>query len=86
MSLDIEGIIVPISGMEQSTLISEIEAFARERGIAPATVTSRAVKNSRLYCRLMNGESCTLRVAERVRRYIADQRAQATDPPTSSAA
>lgn len=71
--------------MEQNTLITEIENFAEERGIAPATVTSRAVKNSRLYSRLTNGESCTLRVAERVREYIAEQRKQSSASPSSSA-
>jgi len=51
-------------------LISEIEAHARKSGIAPATVTSRAVGNSRLYARLKDGKSCTIDVAERLRAFM----------------
>lgn len=58
-------------------LISEIECYAAERHVAPATVTSRAVGNSRLYRRLKDGKSCTLSVAERLRKYMAD------NPPSS---
>jgi hypothetical protein len=57
--------------MTNEQLISEIEAFASANGIAPATVTSRAVGNSRLYSRLKGGKSCTLGVAERLRKYMA---------------
>ena len=57
--------------MTTEQLISEIEAYASDRGIAPATVTSRAVGNSRLYHRLKDGKSCTLGVAERLREYMA---------------
>lgn len=71
MSLDIMGTIFPISGMDTNSLISEIEAFASSKGIAPATVTSRAVKNSRLYDRMKSGGSCTIRVAEKLRAYMA---------------
>ena len=57
--------------MTNQQLISEIEAFASRNGIAPATVTSRAVGNSRLYHRLKDGKSCTLGVAERLREFMA---------------
>jgi hypothetical protein len=53
-------------------LISDIEAFAASKGVAPATVTSRGVGNSRLYHRLKHGKSCTLDVAERLCQYMAD--------------
>lgn len=58
--------------MMTAQLISEIERFASSKGVAPATVTSRAVGNSRLYRRLKNGKSCTLGVADRLRQYMAD--------------
>lgn len=58
--------------MTHEHLISEIEDCARRRSIAPATVTSRAVGNSRLYARLKAGGSCTLIVAERLRTHMAD--------------
>ena len=48
----------------------EIEQFAKRMGIAPATVTSRAVSSSRLYRRLIEGGSCSLRTAERLRQYM----------------
>jgi hypothetical protein len=56
--------------MTQSDLITEIEEFASAHGIAPATVTSRAVNNSRLYRRLKDGSGCTMRIAERLRAYM----------------
>ncbi len=57
--------------MTQADLISRIECFARNRGVAPATVTSRAVGNSRLYKRLKNGGSCTFSTADRILTYIS---------------
>ena len=70
LSLDLMGIIVPILAMETDTLVKEIEDFAKTSGVAPATVTSRAVGNSRLYSRMKSGGSCTLRVADRIRQYM----------------
>lgn len=56
--------------MTRDKLISRIEAYAAERGIAPATVTSRAVGNSRLYHRLKRGGGCTLDVADRLAAFM----------------
>jgi len=56
--------------MTQEDIISEIEAFAAARGIAPSTVTSKAVSNSRLYERLKRGGGCTLRTAEKIRAFM----------------
>ena len=56
--------------MDTIDIIKEIEDFAREHEIAPATVTSRAVQNSRLYARLKGGGSCTLKIAARMRAYM----------------
>ena len=58
--------------MTRAELISAIEAFAKARDIAPATVTSRAVGNSQLYKRMKNGGSCTLDVAQRIQSYMAE--------------
>lgn len=60
--------------------ISRLEAFAASHGISPATVTSRAVGNSRLYARLKSGGDCGTRVIERVDKYMAD------NPPTEGEA
>jgi len=60
--------------MTNDDLIREIERFASEFGIAPASVTSRSVSNSRLYSRLKNGQSCTLLVASKVQTYMTEKR------------
>lgn len=52
--------------MTRSQIIEAIEACAARRNIAPATVTSRAVGNSRLYERLRAGGDCTLDIAAKV--------------------
>ncbi|WP_118138592.1 hypothetical protein [Oceanicella sp. SM1341] len=62
--------------MSNADIIVEIEEFARFAGIAPATVTSRAVGNSRLHRNLKAGRTCTLAVAERVRAYMTAHRSQ----------
>jgi hypothetical protein len=56
--------------MTREQIISRIETFAASQGIAPATVTSRAVGNSRLYRRMLQGGDCTTEVAARIVRYI----------------
>lgn len=58
--------------MDKQILIKEIEQFADAHNIAPATVTSRAVGNSRLYSRIKSGGSCTIRIAESLREYMAN--------------
>lgn len=58
--------------MDRQHLIKAIEDHARRRGIAPATVTSRAVANSRLYARLKAGGDCTTSVAGRIVQFIKD--------------
>lgn len=66
MSLDITGTIVPYGDMTRDDLITRLEQHAATRGISPATITSRAVGNSRLYQRLTDGGDCTLEVAQRL--------------------
>ena len=70
--------------MSTETLIEEIEAFANERNLAPATVVSRAADNGRLYGRLKSGFGCTLKTAERIRAFIASERAAQTQEPIST--
>ena len=57
--------------MTEADLIAQIENFAERHGIAPATVTSKAVGNSRLFDLLKAGKSCTLTTAHRIMEYIA---------------
>lgn len=59
--------------MTIDALIQSIEEFAACRGIAPATVTSRAVHNSRLYARMKAGGGCTLRTAEKLRAWMESE-------------
>ncbi len=56
--------------MDSNALIQAIEAFAAKRGIAPATVTSRAVSNSRLYSRLKRGGRVWPETAAKVQQWI----------------
>lgn len=70
MSLDIWGIIVPYCGMTRTQIIAAIEAHAKERGLSPATITGRAVGNSRLYHRMVAGGDCTTGIAERIIAFI----------------
>jgi hypothetical protein len=65
--------------MTRNELLTEIEVFAARHGIAPATVTSRAVSNSRLYQRMKSGGGCNVIIAEKLRAYMA-----ATPPCDSS--
>lgn len=56
--------------MTTDEIISEIEGYASRAGLSPATVTSRAVSNSRLYDRMKAGGSCSLKTAGRLRAYM----------------
>lgn len=58
--------------MTRDDIIEKIEACAAARGISPATVTSRAVGNSRLYARMKRGGGCNVIVADRLAEWIAD--------------
>lgn len=76
MSLDMRGKNIPYRRMQTQSITSEIREHAEKLGIAPATLTSRAVQNSRLYHHLEGGGDCTTRTVERIRQWIADH------PPT----
>ncbi len=71
------GVLSLYTPMTDDKLISEIEAFAKVKGIRPATVTSRGVSNSRLYGRLKAGGSCTHRIANRLREYMKENQMRA---------
>lgn len=64
------------TAFNEHDLIAHIEAFAMARGIAPATVTSRAVGNSRLYARLQQGGGCSIRIAAKLLAYMAQEPAK----------
>ncbi|WP_236635823.1 hypothetical protein [Paracoccus aminophilus] len=69
--------------MTKAEIIAAIEHHAATAGVSPATVTGRAVGNSRLYSRMMAGGGCTVDVAERLLNYIADN--SAAQPPEDAA-
>lgn len=64
----------------RDVVISRIEEFCRRSGLAPATVTVRAVGNSRLYGRLKAGGDCTTAVAARVLAWLDAQEAVGSEP------
>lgn len=55
-------------------LIADIEAFAQENDLAPATVCGRAVGNNRLYANLKAGAGVSPEVAERFYNYVVEAR------------
>ena len=59
--------------METSELIQAIEAYAKRCNVEPKTVTRRAVGNSALYERMTNGGSCTLKVANRLWKFLDEE-------------
>ncbi len=62
-------------------LLSEIEAFCKEAGIAEATFSTRAVNDGKFVGRLREGANVTVGMVERVRAYIATERAARQPPP-----
>lgn len=61
-----------------SALLAEIEAFCEEAGIAEATFSTRAVNDGKFVGRLREGANVTVALVDRVRAYIATERAKAT--------
>lgn len=59
-------------------LLREIEAHLREFDVAESTFGRRAVNDGKLVDRLRRGGDVTLKTAERVRAFIASERAKAT--------
>jgi len=71
--------------MQRETLITAIEAHSIRFGVAPATITSRAVGNSRLYDRLKGGGDCTTTIAAKIISFIeGDATRRSPDPGASS--
>jgi len=66
---------MPIVCRMNHDLIKRIEHYAARSGLSPATVTQRAVGNSKLYARLCAGGSVTIRVADRLLAYMDGQEA-----------
>lgn len=60
-------------------LIEQIERYAAETRLSPATITTRAAGNSQLYRRLKAGGSCTIRIAEKLKAYME------SNPPSQPA-
>ena len=64
--------------MERQHLIQRIREHAEASGLSPATITVRAVNNSRLYARLVAGGDCTTEIAAKVISYLD------SNPPTKT--
>jgi len=63
--------------MTEHELIQQVDEYCEAAGLAPATLCRKAVGNSRLYKNLVEGKGCTLRVAAKLREFIADNPAPA---------
>lgn len=64
--IDTYDIILQYRHMKTEDIITAIEEIAKSSGHSPSTVTGRVVGNSRLYQRLKDGGSCTVRIAEKI--------------------
>lgn len=64
-----------------ASLLAEIESFCRERGITESTFSRRAVSDGKFVARLRAGKGITVATVDRVRDYIAAERAAA--PPAT---
>ena len=62
--------------MTREALLKLIEDYAHANDLAPATVTGRAVGNSRLYARLKGGGGCTIQVVQRLCSFIETSTAE----------
>jgi hypothetical protein len=60
---------------QRATLLSEITAFIAERGMASSTFGRLAVNDGKFVARIEAGGDVTSRTAERVRGFMAAQRA-----------
>lgn len=69
-----------------SDLLAEIEAFCEEAGIAEATFSTRAVNDGKFVGRLRDGANVTVGMVDRVRAYIATERAKTAKPKRKKAA
>lgn len=67
-------------------LLSEIDAFLSEAKIAETTFGRRAVNDGKFVGKLRTGAGITVATVDRVRAYIAAQRAQAASPQQGEAA
>lgn len=56
------------------TLLHEIEAFSREQGISPSTLSRKAINDGKLPERLKRGGRVTLETAERLREFMRQVR------------
>src|SRR5262245_3078906 len=63
-------------GGKRTELLSEIEAFLAETGMAATKLGLSAVNDSHLVKRLRQGSSVTLKTADRLRAYLAQERAR----------
>lgn len=68
-----------------SDLLAEIEAFCKEAGIAEATFSTRAVNDGKFVGRLRDGANVTVGMVDRVRAYIATERAKTAKPKRRAA-
>lgn len=63
---------------DQTRLLTEIEAFIRERGIAETTFGRLAVNDGKFVRRLRERQNMTLATLERARDFIREERAKRT--------
>lgn len=69
-----------------TALLSEIDAFLRDAGVAETTFGRHAVNDGKFVGRLREGAGITVATVDRVRAYIAAERVKALSPKPKRAA
>lgn len=64
---------------EPQQLLAEIDAYCASAGIAPATLTTRALNDGKTYERLRAGGQCLPRTMAKIRAYMAAHPASAAE-------
>lgn len=59
-----------------SSLLQDVDAYLREAGVAASTFGRRAVNDGKFVARLRDGGGITVATVDRVRAYIASERAR----------
>lgn len=64
--------------MDREQIIQKIREHSARTGLAPSTITCRAVNNSQLSARMTSGGDCITQIATKLVAYMADEKLEET--------
>ena len=76
-----EGATPGVRAMNAQELLQEISDYCRQTGLAESTFGRRAVNDGKLAARLRNGGRITTETLDRIRAFMASNRAALAVPP-----